>query len=81
MTIDSAVNITDSYILSGSISGELWCWDLISGKVTNRLCHTSGKVLNSLTVHPIKNVILTASVYTIKVWAKSEEVEINPVAV
>lgn len=79
MTIDCAVNLTDNFILSGSISGELWCWDLITAKVTNKLCHTSGKVLNSLAVHPTKNVVLTASVNTIKIWAKPDDVKIDPI--
>lgn len=79
MTIDCAVNLTDNYILSGSTSGELWCWDLVNAKVTNKLCHMSGKVLNSLSVHPTKNIILTSCVNTIKIWAKPDEVDINPV--
>lgn len=81
MTIDCAINVTDNYVLSGSVTGEVWCWDLVSAEVANKLCHTKGKVLNSIAVHPSKNVLLTASVYTIKVWSKPDDVKIEPVAV
>lgn len=78
MNIESAINISDSHVLSGSVSGELWCWDLVSAEVVKKLKHTPGKVLNSLSVHPRKEILLTASVTTIKVWAKPEDIIINP---
>lgn len=81
MTIDCAVNRTDNYVLSGSITGELYCWDLVSAEVARKLCHTKGKVLNSLAVHPSKNVLLTASVNTIKVWGKPDDVAIDQATV
>lgn len=79
MTIESAVNLSDNYVLSGSISGELFCWDLVNAEIVNKLCHTKGKVLNSLSIHPRKEVILTASVNTIKIWGNSDDVQINNV--
>lgn len=77
MNIESAVNINDNYILSGSITGELWFWDLVSANVAKKLCHTKGKVLNSISVHPRKDVLLTASVNTIKLWGSSEDMQID----
>lgn len=81
MTIDCAVNTTDTHVLSGSVTGEVWCWDLVSAEVSNKLCHTKGKVLNSIAVHPSKNVLLTACVNTIKIWGKPDDVTIDPVTV
>lgn len=79
MTIDSSINTSDTHVVSGSTTGELFCWDLVSGKVTNKYVHTARRVLNSLCVHPRKDVLLTASVNTIKVWGKPEDVEIEEV--
>lgn len=70
MNIESAVNIDDSQVISGSVTGELWCWDLVSGQVIHKLSHTGGKVLNSVDVHPTKDLFLTSSVNTIKIWAR-----------
>lgn len=75
--MDCAINITDNVVLSGSVTGELWCWDLVNAEVVKKLCHTKGKVLNSISVHPTKNVLLTACVNTIKVWGKPDDVKIN----
>ncbi|KAJ8972485.1 hypothetical protein NQ317_012316 [Molorchus minor] len=45
----------------------------VSAEVVRKLVHTPGKVLNSLNVHPTKDIILTSSVGTIKVWGAPEE--------
>ncbi|XP_018320701.1 WD repeat domain-containing protein 83 [Agrilus planipennis] len=73
LNIESAIMTSDNHILSGSATGELWCWDLISGEVVKRHFHTPGKALHSLSVHPKKDIVLTASVNTIKVWGSSDE--------
>lgn len=77
MNIESAIITNDNYILSGSLTGELWCWDLVSAKVVNKFVHTRGKVLNSLSVHPTKDIVLTASVGSIKIWGDPESVKIE----
>lgn len=77
MTIESAIITNDNYIISGSVTGELWCWDLVSAKVVKKCIHTPGKVLNSLSVHPTKDVVITASVGTIKIWGEPESVKID----
>lgn len=72
MNIECSIINNDSYVMCGSISGELFCWDLINSKIINKLCHTQGKVLNSLSVHPKEDVILTACVNTVKIWSKND---------
>ncbi|XP_017774888.1 PREDICTED: WD repeat domain-containing protein 83 isoform X2 [Nicrophorus vespilloides] len=72
LNVESALLASDNHILSGSVTGELWCWDLVSGKVVKRFEHTIKKVLNSVSTHPVKDVVLTASVNTIKLWEVSE---------
>lgn len=77
MAIESAIMTNDNYIISGSKTGEMWCWDLVSAKIVKKYLHTCGKVLNSLSVHPTKDVVLTSSVETIKIWSDSESVHIE----
>lgn len=71
--IESDIITNDNYVLSGSVSGELWCWDLVSSEVKHKFIHTRNKVLNSLSVHPRKDIVLTSSVTTIKLWGEPEE--------
>lgn len=75
MNIESAIITSDDYVLSGSVTGELWCWDLVSGEVVKKLMHFPRKVLCSLSVHPKNNSVLTASMHTIRLWDTEEEVE------
>lgn len=77
MNIESAIMTSDHHVLSGSVSGELFIWDLVSGKVIKKYLHTPRKVLNSLSVHPTKDVLLTASVQTVKVWGEAEGIKIE----
>lgn len=77
MNIECAIISSDNHILSGSVTGELWCWDLISAEVQQKFVHTPGKVLNSLDIHPRKDLVVTASVNTIKVWGTAKDLEIK----
>ena len=73
MNIESAIISSDNLIFSGSVTGELWCWNLITAEVVQKYEHTLHKVLHSLSVHPKNDVLLTASVNTIKLWDKPSE--------
>lgn len=75
LNIESDIITNDNYVLSGSVSGELWCWDLVSAEVKHKFTHTKNKALNSLSVHPRKDIVLTASVTTVKLWGEPEVVE------
>lgn len=72
ITIESGIITTDDHVISGSVSGQLFIWDLINAKVVKKLTHTTGKVLHSISIHPKKNVILTSSANTIKVWGPGD---------
>lgn len=67
-TIESEVITNDNYILSGSVDGNVWCWDLVSGDVKYKYTHDKNKVVQSISVHPKKDVFLSASTNTIKLW-------------
>lgn len=74
LNIESDIITSDNYVLSGSVSGDLFCWDLVSAEVVKKLIHTPGRALTSLSVHPRKNIVLTASIQTVKVWSNPEDV-------
>lgn len=73
LTVESAVLSGDAHVVCGSVSGELWVWDLVTSSVVKRYEHTFGKVLNSVAIHPTKDIFFTASVNTIKLWARQGE--------
>ncbi|CAG9771201.1 unnamed protein product [Ceutorhynchus assimilis] len=75
LNIESDILTNDNFVLSGSANGDLWCWDLVTGKVTNKFTHARNKALNSLSVHPTKDIVLTGCVTTIKLWGEEDLVE------
>ena len=73
--IECGVDNTDTYVFSGSTDGAIWCWDLVKLNPVNQLIHNDKAVLHSLSVHPNKPAIISASGQTIKVWGSSESTE------
>lgn len=73
--LENAVNQTDSHIISGSASGEVFYWDLISSICTQKLVHSRNKPVVSLSHHPTENFLLTACEDEVKLWGipKMEE--------
>lgn len=66
--LENAVNEKDSHIISGSATGEIFYWDLISSSCTQKLVHTKNKPMVSLSHHPTENCLLTACEDEIKLW-------------
>jgi mitogen-activated protein kinase organizer 1 len=66
--LENAVNEKDSHIISGSATGEILFWDLISSTCTNKLVHNVNKPVVSLSHHPTDNYLLTACDDEIKLW-------------
>ncbi|CAG4969834.1 unnamed protein product [Colias eurytheme] len=66
--LENCINEKDSHIISGSASGEVFYWDLISSNITNKLVHTSNKAVVSLSHHPTDNYLLTACEDEVKLW-------------
>lgn len=74
--VESCINHKDTHILSGSTDGNIYCWELISGQVSNLLPHTPGQTVHSISPHPSKNFYLSASGNQIYLWGiKSESAE------
>ncbi|XP_059047583.1 WD repeat domain-containing protein 83 [Achroia grisella] len=71
--LENAVNEKDSHIISGSATGEVFYWDLISSSCTQKLVHTTNKPTISLSHHPTENYLLTACEDEIKLWGVRRE--------
>lgn len=71
--IESGVDSSDNHVISGSVDGSVWWWDLVQAKVTCKLLHDSKRPVNSISIHPIQPYLLSASGATIKLWGKPDE--------
>ncbi|KAG6459861.1 hypothetical protein O3G_MSEX011652 [Manduca sexta] len=67
LRLENAVNEKDSLIISGSATGEVFYYDLISSNVSQKLVHGPKPVV-SLSHHPTDCYLLTASENEIKLW-------------
>lgn len=77
VSIESAINTSDSMVISGSLTGDIFFWDLVKAEVVFKLLHTSGKAVHSLAIHPQSEILLSASANNIKLWGfKVAETEI-----
>ncbi|XP_071454894.1 WD repeat domain-containing protein 83 [Hetaerina americana] len=76
--MESASVERDSYVISGSADGNVWCWGLVGAEVVTKLPH-GGKtaVVHSLSPHPTHSYVLTASGATVRLWGfpGAEEME------
>lgn len=72
--LENSVNEKDSNIISGSATGEIFYWDLVSSRCTQKLVHSKKPVV-SLSHHPTDNYLLTASEDEVVLWGvpKMEE--------
>ncbi|KAJ9577601.1 hypothetical protein L9F63_005788 [Diploptera punctata] len=70
--VESCVDNKDHYVLSGSIDGNIWCWDLVQGNVVTKLPHDKGHVVNSVSSHPSQLCLLSAGHASIKLWGIPE---------
>ncbi|XP_028035019.1 WD repeat domain-containing protein 83 [Bombyx mandarina] len=68
LLLENAVNEKDSHIISGSATGEIFYYDLISSSISKKLVHFNGKAVVSLSHHPTDNYLLSACEDEIKLW-------------
>lgn len=69
--LENAINAKDSHIISGSATGEIWFWDLISSCSTQKLLHTKNKPVVSIAYHPTEDLLLTACEDEVKLWGEA----------
>lgn len=68
--IENAVDNKDNFVFSGSTTGDIWCWDLVTMQVLSKFIHNAGRVVNSIAYHPTEQCFLSASDNTVKYWSK-----------
>ncbi|KAI9140210.1 WD40-repeat-containing domain protein [Paraphysoderma sedebokerense] len=66
--IQSCLNNTDAYIISGSEDGSLYCWDLVEASLVNKIPAHSN-VVTGIDYHPDQSILLSCGVDGfVKVW-------------
>lgn len=70
--VESGIDNSDGFILSGATDGNIWCWDLVKAEVVAKLEHSPGIVVNSIHSHPNKIGLVSAAGQTVKLWGKPE---------
>ena len=73
--IDSCLDHTDNYVISGSEDGTVYMWSLVEGQLLCTLQHTGSRVVHSLSPHPSKPWLITAAQNSIYVWKDQPEDE------
>ncbi|GBP65689.1 WD repeat domain-containing protein 83 [Eumeta japonica] len=73
--LENAVYAKDTHVISGSATGEIWYWDLISGTCSQKLVHSKNKPVVSISQHPIETFLLSACEDEIKLWGVAEKPE------
>lgn len=59
--LDCALSEDDAHVYSGSEDGVVCCWNLVEGTLIERLRHPTTTTVHSLSQHPSKPILLTAT--------------------
>lgn len=73
--VESCLLATDAHIVSGSEDAHIYIWSLIEMKILRKLPHPNA-VVHSVSPHPRKPALLTASATNIFLWGPPEEDEV-----
>jgi len=72
--LDSLLDYSDKYVLSGSENGMVYVWDLVEGGLVAKLDHGPGSgTIHSLAQHPSRPQLLTAHRGMVSVWEDKEQ--------
>ncbi|KAI9847961.1 MAG: hypothetical protein M1837_001478 [Sclerophora amabilis] len=67
--IRSCLGMNDAFVVAGSEDGKIFVWDLLEGKVVQRLDAHDGKVASAVVANSAKNEWLSAGVDgTVQIW-------------
>ncbi|XP_066939396.1 WD repeat domain-containing protein 83 [Macrobrachium rosenbergii] len=74
--VESCFSASDTHVFSGSEDGLVYCWDLVQASLSHTLEHTGSQIVHSLSHHPSKSYLLTATLGQVWLWsAETEETE------
>lgn len=71
--VDCAMSEDDAIVYAGSEDGNVYCWNLIEGKLLEKLEHPTKGAVHSLSHHPKKSVLLTATGKLVYLWQHKED--------
>ncbi|CAN8029940.1 unnamed protein product [Ixodes persulcatus] len=73
--LDCVLSQDDAHVYSGSEDGAVCCWNLVEGKLVERLRHPTAAPVHSLSQHPSKAVLLTATRGLVYLWEAPQPAE------
>jgi mitogen-activated protein kinase organizer 1 len=74
--LDSCLDHSDQFVMSGSEDASVVIWDLVHGEVVARLEHGEGTgTVHSLAAHPARSMLVTAQRGAVTVWQDKEDEE------
>lgn len=68
--IENAIGKRNTHVFTGSATGEILCFDIRTGVCTQKMIHTRNIPVTSLSNHPRKRFLLSASRDEIKLWGQ-----------
>lgn len=71
--IESGIDYVDKHIVSGSVDGSLWWWELVQGNVVAKLEHSRAKPVTSFSIHPTQPTVISTAEGTVKLWSSMVE--------
>jgi WD40 repeat protein len=72
---ESVTATGDAFVLTGSEDGRVVCYELLSGRAAHTLRHPNSIVVHSLSAHPTKQQLVTASGSYAFLWSTPSEAE------
>ncbi|XP_064478727.1 WD repeat domain-containing protein 83-like [Ornithodoros turicata] len=66
--VDCAMSEDDAIVYTGSEDGSLYCWNLVEGKLLEKLEHPTKGAVHSVSHHPKRSDILTATGKLVYLW-------------
>ncbi|KAK7068824.1 WD repeat-containing protein 83 [Halocaridina rubra] len=73
--VESCFSDSDTHVMSGSEDGFVYCWDLVQGTLVNKLAHKGSRIVHSLSHHPSRPFLLTATLGQMWLWSSEKNEE------
>ncbi|CAF0952208.1 unnamed protein product [Brachionus calyciflorus] len=70
--VESCMNNSSSVVISGSEDGNVYLWDVVDGKIKQKLRHLNKRTVHSISYNPLEDKILSAQEQFIYLWDLKE---------